>query len=62
MNPLRNDAKLNKICLDMRKATAKFSELQREGKTEELWEAFETCQYRSLAGFMRLAYLRMKKK
>jgi hypothetical protein len=62
VNPLRNDAKLNKICMDMRKAVSKFSEYQREGKTKELWEAFETCQYRSLAGFMRIAVLRMKKK
>jgi hypothetical protein len=61
MNPLRNDAKLNKICMDIRKAAAKFPELQREGKRTELWEALETCQYKALAGFMRLAVLRMKK-
>lgn len=61
MNPLENDLKLNKICMDIKKAAAKFAEYQRDGKTEELWEAFEVCQYKALAGYLRLALLREKK-
>lgn len=61
MNPLKNDLRLNEICLRIRTIAGKLDEWQRDGKSKDLWTAFEVIQSEAMNGCFRLNDIRFEK-